>query len=171
VVTIRSRDGHLAVQLRGIVESSDPEAKGVSIASVQRVDKPRKSTVILRKGAETAKVEFAEANTTSAPPQAGGAGNRGTQVSMGARVGQTPALPGGGPRTNFNPNPGMNPMGGPQPTINPGLTPPNGDLGPRRVMQPGMIPMGSPLGAGAAAGQDASPKRRVRVIPNPDEAR
>jgi hypothetical protein len=64
-VTIRSRDRRLSFTLLGDQEATEEEAKGVSIQSVDRQD-GRKSSVILKRGAETAKVEFSQ--EASAPP-------------------------------------------------------------------------------------------------------
>lgn len=145
-VAIRSRDNQVAFTLLGGEASNDPDAKGVTLASVQRVDKPRKSTVMLRKGTELAKVEYGEANTpTAAPPN--GASNRGAPVPALPRVGPAP-----GPaaiRTTSNLTPGINPM--PANQTGAGYNPASAN----RQLPPGLVPPGMPEG---------SQKRRVRVI-------
>ena len=74
-VTVRSRDQRLAFSLFGSEESTDQDAQGVSIAKVDRSPESRKSSVTLKKGSETAKIEFgqevAPAPAVAAAPQPG----------------------------------------------------------------------------------------------------
>jgi hypothetical protein len=65
-VTIRSRDRRLSFTLLGNQEATEKEAEGVSIHSVDRQEGARKSTVMLKRGAETGKIEFSQ--EASAPP-------------------------------------------------------------------------------------------------------
>ncbi len=65
-VSIRSRDRRLSFTLFGDEVATEAEAKGVSIHSIDRQENGRKSTVMLKRGAETGKVEFSQ-ETTPAP--------------------------------------------------------------------------------------------------------
>jgi len=63
-VTIKSRDAGTEFSLFG--HETDPST-GISVASVNWTDVVGKSTVILKKGTETAKLEFNEAEVHAAP--------------------------------------------------------------------------------------------------------
>ncbi len=82
-VTIRSRDKRVSFSLFGDEPSTDPDARGITIAAVDRSPATRKSKVTLKRGVETAVVEFGQ---EVAPP----------------RCRPTPAAPMAGCRAAFN---------------------------------------------------------------------
>ncbi len=95
-VTIKSRD--LATQFS--LFAGETDLNGVSLASVNWTDAVGKSTVILRKGTETAKLEFNEEavraapQSTPAPPKSGVPG---PGLGMPPKLAQPPRLPGQNP--------------------------------------------------------------------------
>ncbi len=153
-VTVRSRDARISFSLYGDQVSKDAEVEGVSIASVEWSDKPRESTVTLKKGAEFAKVAFSQ--EAAAAPQMPGQFNRPGNPA-GVRL-PPPGAPGGPPlgmpATNVPRPPGVSNIPGqlnrpvlprPAPTNLPG-------------QQPGMP------AAGPVPGLQQKPAPKVRVI-------
>jgi hypothetical protein len=118
-VTIKSRDAGTQFSLFG--HETDPST-GISVASVNWTDVVGKSTVILKKGTETAKLEFNEMDVHGAP--AANPQNRpGAPVSNGngPRPMQSPANMTGLPAVPAIPtNPVMN-NGRPMPNGAPGV--------------------------------------------------
>jgi hypothetical protein len=96
-VTIKSRD--LSTQFSLFGHETDAKT-GVTLASVNWSDAIGKSTVILKKGNETAKLEFNEAEIHAAPQS-----------------------PNGKPNPNGNATPAKTMAGGPRPSIQPGGQP------------------------------------------------
>jgi len=90
-VTIKSRDLSTAFSL--FAQESDPKS-GVMLSSVNWSDVVGRSTVILRKGTETAKLEFNEAELRAAPAPAAGTAPAGKPAANSAIPGNTVALPG-----------------------------------------------------------------------------
>ena len=90
-VTIKSRDLSQQFSLYGTHEVVD----GVELASVTWSDSVGKSSVILRKGTETAKLEFNEAELHAAPPPAAKppTGTAPPNAAGGPRPGGTPGIP------------------------------------------------------------------------------
>lgn len=86
-ITVRSRDRRLSFSLFGDQVATEPEeAKGVGIQSIDRQDPMRKSTVMLKRGAEIGKVEFSQ-EVTAPPPAAAQAINNGANANVNqARV-------------------------------------------------------------------------------------
>ena len=110
-VTIKSRD--LATQFSLFSHEMD-SASGVSVASVNWTDVVGKSTVILRKGTETAKLEFNEAEVHAAPQAQTKAGS---PAPNAPNVPNTPANMNGVPRPPNAPPSPMVPAGGAQPPV------------------------------------------------------
>jgi hypothetical protein len=104
-VTIKSRD--LSKQFSLFANETDRET-GVSVASVNWSDTVGKSTVILRKGTETAKLEFNEAEIHTTPQAANPIAPPGGIPSANIPGGPRPPLP----------QPGS-PQGLPMPNVNP----------------------------------------------------
>jgi hypothetical protein len=107
-VTIKSRDLSTAFSL--FAEESDPKT-GVTLASVAWSDAVGKSTVVLRKGNETAHLKFNEAEVRATPAAAAVAGAQAGQRAgqqagqpLGNAVAGRPPMPGGarpnGPASN-----------------------------------------------------------------------
>ena len=152
-VTVKAQDGSVHFSLAGRDEDRDTH---VSLASVDWSDTFRKSTAIIRKGTETAKLIFSQEEATPVQPQPGGRGGRpGTPlppvtvpVNTGQNVGGGITQP-GQPRIAL-PRPGNAPVTGQPP--------------PPVVVQPGQ-----PAGNGSAPGGQPSPenRRRIRTIPAP----
>jgi len=112
-VTIKSRD--LAKQFSLFSNETDRET-GVSVASVNWSDTVGKSTVILRKGTETAKLEFNEAEIHATPQAANPKPLPGVTP---------PANMQGGPRPGPQPGGAQNPLP-PMPVGNPAMGRPGG---------------------------------------------
>lgn len=92
-VTIKSRDASLLFSIFG--HETHPST-GVSVASVNWSETVGKSTVILRKGTETAKLEFNEADLRKPPAATPNPASANTQSNPGNRLsdGSMP-VPGG----------------------------------------------------------------------------
>jgi hypothetical protein len=88
-VTIKSRD--LATEFSLFAQETDAK-NSVTLVSVEWSDKVGKSTVVIRKGAETAKLEFNEAELRAAPAVAAQAK---PAAAMGGAIpgGKAPATP------------------------------------------------------------------------------
>ncbi len=109
-VSVKSRDLATAFTLFG----NEPDATGVTLTSVNWSDALGKTTVILKKGAETAKLEFNEAELRAKPAA---------------------AAPGVNPAANGPPRPGTPPGAAPMP--NPQVAAvPNQGVHRRMVIQP-----------------------------------
>jgi len=112
-VTIKSRD--LATEFSLFAHETD-SATGVTVASVNWTDVIGKSTVILRKGTETAKLEFNEEVIHAAPVAAVVAGKGGPPGPNGVNQPRTPPTINGQPMINGQqpqqraPNGQMNPV-------------------------------------------------------------
>ena len=159
-VTVKAQDGSVHFSLAG--SDANPET-GVSLASVDWSDTLRKSTAIIKKGTETAKLIFSQEEVAPAQPQPGGRGGR-----PGPPAG-TPVPPVTVPVT-VPVNTGQNVGGGstqpPQP-MQPQIAlprPGNAQSPPPVVVQPGQ-----PAGNGNAPGGAGSyeNRRRIRTIPAP----
>lgn len=160
-VSIQSRDRQERFQLFG----SEPNAEGISIASVDWAPQVGKTTVTLKKGSEFGKVEFDEMALQT--PVAAAAAPRPGQVALPGAV----PMPGG-----VNPAAGNRggPMSGrisvPRPG-NAGPQPTSGSL-PRPASQPQQAPLPtqqmppsfSPPQPGNAASPGNDNRRRIRVI-------
>jgi len=147
-VTIKSRDLSTQFSLYGHDENLENK---VTLASIEWSEKIGKSTVIIKRGAETAKLEFNEADvngpaqvTTAKGPPAGGARTGTPMAKAGAKPGATP----------FQALPGLPLL--PQPR-SPGATPPANRLPP--AGQP-------PANANPSQGQSRS---RTRIINTPQQ--
>lgn len=152
-VTIKAQDGSVHFSLMG----SDPDPEnGVALASVDWSDTMRKSTAIIKKGTETAKLIFSQEEAAAAPqPRAGRGGPPGgappvplppvtappPPVIGGAGVGGgNPAQPQPGQSRGFLPRPGSAPLTNqpPPPVVAPAVvgtppsTAPSSDPGNRR---------------------------------------
>ena len=110
-VTIKSRDLSKQFSLYGNSEA----VEGVALASVTWSDSVGKSTVILRKGTETAKLEFNEAELHAQAPTPAGKPPTGT-AAPSAAGGPRPGTPQGVP-------PPAMPAGLPNPTMQPQRAP------------------------------------------------
>ncbi len=148
-VTIGSKDQSVHFSLTGRETNIET---GVSIASVNWSDGYKKTTVILKKGTETGKVEFSQDDTVVVPVQPavvkqGGPGAQLTPVTVRPGGGGPPPTPGMQPRISL-PRPTSTPvtMQPQQPVVQP-------------VAQPGQAP-----GAPPPAGEN---RRRVRNIAAP----
>lgn len=127
-VTIRSRDKRVSFSLFGDEPSTDPDARGITIAAVDRSPATRKSKVTLKRGVETAVVEFGqEVAPPPLPPNPGGPNGgvpRGFQLPTPGAFGSNFPAPGAG-----NVRPGL-PMPAQPSQSNPvranGATLPNG---------------------------------------------
>ena len=145
-VTIKAQDNSVHFSLFG--RDSNPET-GISLASVDWSDTFRKTTAIVKKGTETAKLIFSQEEAAVVAPQ-----------PAGARPPGSPPLPvtvrqgGGGPPQT----PVVQPrIALPRPTTMPVVTQP-----PQPVVQPGQ-PAGTPPGGPTSTEN----RRRIRNIPAP----
>jgi hypothetical protein len=148
-VTIKARDLSTQFSLYGHDANSE---YGVTLASIEWSDKIGKSTVVIKKGIETAKLEFNEAEIrgpaqviTAKGPGAGGNKNGAQQARTGGGQPLTPLSP-YSPARPPTPNPG-----------NPGATTPANRFPP--TGQP-------PAGGNPTQGQD---RRRIRIINAPQQ--
>jgi len=145
-VTIKSRDLSTQFSLYGHDTNAE---NGLTLASIDWSEKIGKSTVIIKKGTETAKLEFNEAEIRG-PAQVTTA--KGTQVA-GAQGATPAAKPGARPgATPFQTLPGLALI--PQPG-NPRATPPA-----NRFPQPGQPPA-------TGAPQQGQNRSRLRIINTP----
>jgi hypothetical protein len=184
-VTIRSRDRRLAFTLHGEQEATDEEAKGVSIQSVDRQEAARKSSVMLKRGSETAKVEFSQ--EASAPTAGVGInpamnGNQArvmqmqqmqaqqAQQAQQARVQQMQnTLTYGASKPSALVNPGQPAAGIPRPPAS-GVIHPNGAMAPNGVNTAfppnggAVYPQPNNGNINPAVPNSADPRRRLRVI-------
>jgi len=144
-VSIRSRDRRIAFTLAGNEVSNDPDAQGVSLASINWAQGWRKSTATLKKGTEFGKVEYSPEAATPQQPPVGNAGQPRT-------AGMPGVLPGAYPQPGVN-QVGVNRGPGVRPGVNPNLVVPNpnGSLPSANIIQP-------PNQNGAP------PTRKLRVI-------
>jgi hypothetical protein len=127
-VFIQSRDLTTRFTLSGEL----PNADGISIASVEEAAIPTRSVVILRKGSETARVEFDQATVSASlaapaggpgvPPGAAGARLPGASVPPGVTSKPGAIRPSSIPRPN---NPSAIPRPGASPGANPGTSSPS----------------------------------------------
>lgn len=162
-VTVKAQDGSVHFSLAG--SDANPET-GVSLASVDWSDTFRKSTAIIKKGTETAKLIFSQEEAAPAPQQPGGRGRPGPPAG-------TPVPPVTVPVT-VPVNTGQNVGGGitqpaqpGQPHIalpRPGNTPVTAQSPPPVVVQPGQPPASGNSPGGAAPYEN---RRRIRTIPAP----
>lgn len=182
-VSVRSRDRRLSFTLFGDEVATEEEAKGVSIHSIDRQENGRKSTVLLKRGAETGKVEFSQ--EASAPPAVaainpnGAAGNanqvRALQMqqmqAQQARIQQMQnTLTFGGNKVPAVVNPAQPAAGVVRPPTN-GIIQPNNGL-PMPGVNNGVVPSNGgilyPQPANGNVNQNvpnsADPRRRLRVI-------
>jgi len=107
-VTIKARD--LSTEF-SLFSGDAPRMDGVCVASVNWSDSVGKSTVILRKGTETAKLEFNEADVHAAPQVQNKAGPQNPNAPNAPNAARTPANMNGVPRPpTAQPNPAA-PMG------------------------------------------------------------
>jgi len=116
-VTIKSRDLSAAFSL---FAGESKNAGEVALVSVNWSDVVGKSTVILRKGTETAKLEFNEAELHAAPPPAAGTAQTAKPAVNGAAPIGVPAAPAGA-RPPGNPPVAMapNPIAAPRRRVAP----------------------------------------------------
>jgi hypothetical protein len=176
-VSIRSRDGRLSFSLYGDQQSQDPEAEGVSISAVEwNMADYLKSTVMLKKGTEFAKVEFGQ--EASAPPSAAQPPVNTNATGVPRPSGAPPMIRGPMQPPTFN-----HPGNSAQPNVVfPGPVPITGhSTGPGAIQNPAPMTrptlprpganvppnfQGNPVGAPMAPGQQpqANPGRRIRVI-------
>lgn len=89
-VSIRSRDKRLSFSLYGDQIATAGEANGISIHSIDRQSDSRKSTVMLKRGAELGKVEFSQ--EAAAPPAPATALNGAAMNANQARMVQAQQL-------------------------------------------------------------------------------
>jgi len=148
-VTIKARDLSTQFSLYGHDANSE---NGVTLASIEWSDKIGKSTVVIKKGTETAKLEFNEAEirgpaqvTTAKGPPVGG-NNKGAQQAKGGSGQPLTPLPPYSAERPLLPNPGS-----------PGATPP---------AIPFPTPGQPPAGGDSPQGQD---RRRIRIINAPPQ--
>ena len=170
-VTIKAQDGSAHFSLTG--RDADLTT-GVSIASVDWSDTFRKSTAILKKGTETAKLIFSQEEAQPAAPT----------PNRNFRVGGGPSIP------IPVPNPGINPGIPPQGTTGalfnqtPNPTSPRGFVPPRPttnglppVITPAPSPVANPIGTPVTIANPGQPlnsatppsdtRRRIRTIAAP----
>ena len=151
-VTIKSRDASQQFSLFG----SEPQ-NGVSVASVQWSETVGKSTVILKKGTETAKLEFNEAElrgpAQGAAPPAGAAGGQPGRP----QIGTMPPGANNAARTT----PGVPPVGGKPQIV---VTPAGAN---NAVRPPGVAPVIGTPQTPPGTPQAGENRRRVRVIGAP----
>ena len=162
-VTVKAQDGSVHFSLAG--SDANPET-GVSLASVDWSDTFRKSTAIIKKGTETAKLIFSQEEAAPAPQQPGGRGRPGPPAG-------TPVPPVTVPVT-VPVNTGQNVGGGitqpaqpGQPRIalpRPGNAPVTAQPPPPVVVQPGQPPASGNSPGGAAPYEN---RRRIRTISAP----
>jgi len=154
-VTIKAQDGSVHFS----IGSGETDASGVSLASVDWSETMGKSTAIIKKGAETAKLIFSQTEMTLAPPAPGGRG--------GPRPGLLPGVP--PPPVTISAVPAAPVVsGGP-------IQPQPQDGGGRGVSLPrptGVVPpppvisgQQAPVSTGVPSGE--SSRRRIRTIPSP----
>jgi hypothetical protein len=153
-VAVRSRDRRVAFSLAGGEVSTDPDAQGVSLASVNWSPGYRKTSATLKKGTEFAKVEYsAEAAPPQQPP--------GNPMNPGGIQRNAAAMPGvlpgayGSAQSNVNQVGGVNRLpGGVRTNVNAnGLVIPNGQGG---------LPASNVI---QAPNQNGAPQtRKLRVI-------
>jgi hypothetical protein len=149
-VSIRSRDQTQRFQLYG----NDPNAEGVSIASVERSPQTGKSKVTLKKGNEFGVVEYDQMLIESPIAASGGDG-------PASRTGASAPIPGLNPAAGRGPN--MNngrpaiPRPSSIPSPNGAIPQPNANPQ-QQLTNPGAAPL---PGAANAAGDN---RRRIRVI-------
>lgn len=104
-VTVKARDLSTQFSLFGNEPNSE---NGVILASVNWSETIGKSTVVLRRGTETAKLEFNEAQIHSAPPPAAEPGKPGAAKpanAAGVPPGALPQVPGAFPQAPGAPTP------------------------------------------------------------------
>lgn len=160
-VTVKAQDGSVHFSLAG--SDANPET-GVSLASVDWSDTLRKSTAIIKKGTETAKLIFSQEEVAPAQPQPGGRGGR-----PGPPAG-TPVPPVTVPvtvpvNTGQNVEGGSTQPGQPRTALpRPGNAPVTAQPPPPVVVQPGQ-PAGNGNAPGGAAPYEN--RRRIRTIPAP----
>jgi hypothetical protein len=157
-VSIRSRDGRLAFTLIGTAESTEAEAAGVTLHSVDWQEGRRKSSVMLKKGSELANVKFGEDSAVAAPPPPN-VGNPG----LGAMP--RPGLQGVNPNLNNVPRPAPNTAQIQRGPIVPGNMPARNQLNTGAILQgvpPTVHPQ--PPGFNGVAPNNADPRRRIRII-------
>lgn len=171
-ITVKAQDGSVHFSLAG--RDANPET-GVALASVDWSDTMRKSTAIIRKGTETAKLIFSQEEAAPAPQQQGGRGGRpggpggpppGVPLppvtvpvtnapTVGGGIGQPPQSGDGSRQPRIAvPRPGDTPV-----TVQPAAPP-------QPVAQPQAQP---PQGTGSApsGGGSYENRRRIRTIPAP----
>lgn len=122
-VFIQSRD----LTTRFVLSGDLPNGDGVAIASVEEGQKPTQAVVTLRKGSETAKVEFDQATVSASvaapaggpgvPPNAAQARPPGASAPTGS-TSKVPAV-----RPSAIPRPSTNPSAIPRPSGVPGAAP------------------------------------------------
>lgn len=156
-VTIKAQDGSVHFSLG----SGETDASGVSLASVDWSETMGKSTAIIKKGVETAKLIFSQTEMTPAPPAPGGRGGPRPGLPPGApppvTISAVPAAPvvGGGPTQPQPQDGGGRGIPLPRPTGGPGVVPP----------PPVISGQQTPASTGVPSGE--SSRRRIRTIPSP----
>jgi len=105
-VTIKAKD--LSTQFSLYGREADPQT-GVALASVNWSEVVGKSTVVLRKGTETAMLEFNEAQIRNPPPVTGDNGKGSSKPQTATANAAVPAVPSNGamaqhPPTSLSPN-------------------------------------------------------------------
>ena len=150
-VSIRSRDRRVSFTLIGDEVSKDEDSMGVSVQSVDWQEGSRKSTVMLKKGNETAKVEFGQDTAPQAPPAAPVAGVRPGMPKPGQPI---PGVIPGAPAPGVIRPPGA--VQRPPVPGNNNLVIPNKPTGAAYPQAPGVVNPAMPA--------SADPRRRVRVI-------
>ncbi|MCE9609332.1 MAG: hypothetical protein K8R23_03795 [Chthoniobacter sp.] len=157
-VTIKAQDGSVHFS----IGTGETDASGVSLASVDWSETMGKSTAIIKKGAETAKLIFSQTEMTAAPPAPGGRGGPRPGLPQGApppvTISAAPAAPvvGGGPTPPQPQDGGGRSVPLPRPTGGPSVVPP----------PPVVSGQQAPSSNGGAPLGDSS-RRRIRTIPSP----
>jgi hypothetical protein len=154
-VSIKSRDLATSFSLYGAEESN-----GITLVGVEWSTERGKSTVTIKKGGETARLEFNQAEIQSSaapapvPPAAPG------QPAVPGR----PIVPG----QQVPPRPVVTPLQQPVPITNPVMQPPRAAIprptGAPVITQPAMTPGGAAPGAVSSEPSAGDNRRRIRVI-------